>query len=61
MKQVNLKLSVNEVNMVLKALGQFPYNQVYETVNKIHAQASEQVMEDAMGLKVNEDNQKNSQ
>lgn len=54
MKEVNLKLSVNEVNMVIKALGQFPYNQVYETVNKIHTQASEQV--NAMELKANEEN-----
>ena len=61
MKQVNLILSVNEVNMVIKALGQFPYNQVYETVNKIHAQASEQVKEDAVELKVNEENQKSTQ
>jgi hypothetical protein len=57
MKQIHLKLSVNEVNMVIKALGQFPYNQVYETVNRIHAQASEQVKEDPMELNVNEDNQ----
>lgn len=55
MKQVNLKLSVNEVNMVIKALGQFPYNQVYETIIKIHTQASEQVKEDTVELKVNED------
>lgn len=61
MKQVNLKLSVNEVNMVIKALGQFPYNQVYETVNKIHAQASEQVQQDAMELQATGDNQKNTQ
>ena len=61
MKQVILKLSVNEVNMVIKALGQFPYNQVYETVNKIHAQALGQVQEDAMELKANEENQKNTQ
>lgn len=60
MKQVNLKLSVNEVNMVIKALGQFPYNQVCETITRIHAQASEQVKEDTVELKVNEDIQ-NSQ
>ena len=61
MKEVNLKLSVNEVNMVIKALGQFPYNQVYETVSKIHSQASEQVKEGSMELKTNEDVQRNSQ
>lgn len=61
MKQVHLTLSVNEVNMVIRALGQFPYNQVYETINNIHAQASEQVKGEAAEWKTNEDNQRNIQ
>jgi len=58
MKEVNLKLTVNEVNMVIKALGQFPYNQVYEVVSKIHTQASDQVQDDTMELNANGKNQK---
>lgn len=57
MKEVNLKLNVNEVNMVIKALGQFPYNQVFEIVSKIHKQASDQVQEE-MELNTNGENQK---
>lgn len=58
MKEVNLKLTVNEVNMVIKALGQFPYNQVFEVVSKIHKQASDQVQELEMELNTNVENQK---
>jgi hypothetical protein len=46
--------------MVIKALGQFPYNQVYETLNKIQTQALEQVKEGATELKANEDIQTNT-
>lgn len=58
MKEVNLKLTVNEVNMVIKALGQFPYNQVFEVVSKIHKQASDQVQEVEMELNTNGENKK---
>ncbi|MCG8573702.1 MAG: hypothetical protein MI810_02365 [Flavobacteriales bacterium] len=41
MEEVKLTLSVAEVNMILKALGQFPYNQVNELIGKVQAQATE--------------------
>ena len=43
MKEFKLLLNVNEVNTILKALGNMPYNQVNELVTKIHAQAQEQL------------------
>jgi hypothetical protein len=43
MKEFKLLLNVNEVNVILKALGTMPYNQVTEIVAKIHAQAQEQL------------------
>lgn len=43
MKDLNLQLSVNEVNNVIKALSQLPYNQVHELIAKIHTQATEQL------------------
>ena len=43
MKDFNLKLSINEANLILKALSQLPYHQVNEVINKIHAQAQEQL------------------
>ena len=43
MKDFNLKLNVNEVNLILKALSQLPYHQVNEMITKIHTQAQEQL------------------
>jgi hypothetical protein len=43
MKEFKLVLNVNEVNMILKALGNMPYNQVNEIVGKIHSQVQEQL------------------
>lgn len=43
MDEVKLEMTVLEVNTVLKALGQFPYNQVNELITKIHQQASTQI------------------
>lgn len=41
--KINLEMSFEEVNLVLKALGQLPFNQVYELIGTIHQQANEQV------------------
>ena len=40
---IDLNLSVNEINLILQALGQAPYVQVAELVEKIKAQAIPQV------------------
>jgi hypothetical protein len=40
---INLNLTVQEVNLILQALGQAPYIQVAEIVEKIKAQAVPQV------------------
>ena len=40
---INLDLTVNEINLILQALGQAPYVQVAELVEKIKAQAVPQV------------------
>ena len=40
---INLELSLNEINLILQALGQAPYAQVAEIVEKIKAQAVPQV------------------
>lgn len=41
-KKINLKLSVQEVNLVLKALGNLPFNEVFELIGTIHDQANAQ-------------------
>ena len=40
---INLELSLNEINLILQALGQAPYAQVAELVDKIKGQAIPQV------------------
>jgi len=40
---INLNLTIQEVNLILQALGQAPYIQVAELVEKIKAQAVPQV------------------
>jgi hypothetical protein len=40
---INLELSVQEINLILQALGQAPYVQVAELVEKIKVQAVPQV------------------
>jgi hypothetical protein len=42
-KNIQLELSFEEVNLVLKALGQMPFNQVYELIGSIHEQANAQM------------------
>lgn len=43
MKDFQLTLSLNEVNIIIKALGNLPFNQVNEIIAKIHTQAQEQI------------------
>ncbi len=43
MKELKLTLTVNETNLILKALGNMPFNQVTELVGKIHTQAQQQL------------------
>jgi hypothetical protein len=40
---MKLELTINEVNMILQALGNAPYAQVFEVVEKIRTQAQAQV------------------
>ena len=42
-EKINLEFSVEEVNVILKALGTMPFNQVYELIGSIHQQANRQL------------------
>jgi hypothetical protein len=42
-EKISLELSVEEVNLILKALGNMPFNQVYELIGGIHQQANSQL------------------
>ncbi len=43
MEEIKLTLTVNEANLVLTALGQLPYAQVFQVINKIQQQAHGQL------------------
>ncbi|MBI3509747.1 MAG: hypothetical protein HY064_03720 [Bacteroidetes bacterium] len=45
MKNVNLNLNINELNSVLRALSNLPYNQVHELIAKLQQQARTQLEE----------------
>ena len=40
---MKLELTINDVNMILQALGAAPYGQVFELVSKIQMQAQSQI------------------
>lgn len=42
MKELKLTLSIDEANLILRALGQRPYNEVFRLVEKIVSQANGQ-------------------
>lgn len=43
MKEIQLTLTVDEANLILEALGQMPFKQVFGLVGKIQGQAAEQL------------------
>lgn len=43
MKNIKLELSVEEVNTILDSLGERPFKQVFNLINKIQQQASVQL------------------
>jgi hypothetical protein len=45
MKDFKITINVNEANLILRALGNMPYNQVNELVAKIHAQVQDQLLQ----------------
>ena len=44
-KEIQLKLNIDEINLLLKALGNLPFNEVYDLIGKIHDQANVQSKE----------------
>jgi len=46
---MKLELTINEVNIILQALGNAPYAQVFELVEKIRTQAQAQSTETENG------------
>ncbi|MCU0433363.1 MAG: hypothetical protein MUC87_07925 [Bacteroidia bacterium] len=43
MKKINLTLTIDEANLIFKALGRLPFNEVYELIGKLNEQANAQL------------------
>ncbi len=43
MSKITLELPVEEINLILEALGNLPFVRVHEQISKIHQQAAPQV------------------
>ena len=43
MHKISLNLNLDEVNVIIKALSERPFREVYELVGKIHAQSNTQL------------------
>lgn len=43
MKELNLKVTIDEANLILEGLGSLPFAKVYALVGKIQAQADQQL------------------
>lgn len=50
MKEVKLALTINELNLILEALGNQPYIRVYELIDKLQDQARAQLNGSASNL-----------
>ena len=48
MEQISINLTLEEVNKILESLGQLPYTDVFQLINKIKAQAEAQVQANEM-------------
>ena len=44
-QQLNLELSIEETNLILKAVSQLPYYQVHELISKIQQQTYPQLQD----------------
>jgi hypothetical protein len=49
MKEINVSLKIEEINLVLSSLGNLPFIQVHELIGKIQGQASAQLAPPANG------------
>ena len=47
MDHITLELTVDEINLVLEAVGQLPFARVFQLVGKIQTQAAAQLQADA--------------
>ena len=46
MKNLTLRVSLDEANLIMKALGEMPFKDVYELIGKLNSQANNQLKQD---------------
>ncbi|WP_342265726.1 hypothetical protein [Cardinium endosymbiont of Philonthus spinipes] len=51
---IALRLDIAEVNVIIKALSERPFREVYELIGKIHAQSNAQLKPNGPQLQPNE-------
>jgi hypothetical protein len=47
MEKLKLELTIDEINRILQALGNLPFNEVFELIGKINQQANDQLSNNA--------------
>ncbi|CCM10162.1 hypothetical protein ACRRVA_02140 [Candidatus Cardinium hertigii] len=50
---IALRLNITEVNVIIKALSEKPFREVYELIGKIHAQSNAQLKSSCTQLQTN--------
>lgn len=50
MKELHIKFTISELNLILESLGNLSYIRVYELINKIQHQAKEQLNGSPAGI-----------
>jgi hypothetical protein len=51
MATIELRLDINEVNVIIKALSERTFREVYELLGKIHAQSNAQLSQNTVESK----------
>jgi hypothetical protein len=51
MQEINLRLAIDDVNVILEGVGNLPFAKVYTLVGKIQEQAAQQIRADRTAVK----------
>jgi len=61
MQEITLTLSIDEANLILEALSERPFKEVFSLINKIQQQASNQIQSPETQIQPSESNQDDNQ
>lgn len=46
MQKIRIELTLDQINLIIKALGNMPFKEVFELIGEINAQANQQLSND---------------